>query len=67
MKDERIYEDGDEVEVWRPIPRDWAPGVVWGGEVKDGVMKYFVQISGAAAAQAVDPEHWYPADRLRAA
>jgi hypothetical protein len=51
---ERKLVDAEDVLVLRPSG-EWVHGVVYDYAERDGVWKYFVQLSGFASASAEDP------------
>ena len=67
MTEPRIYPDGARVEVLKQPRGEWVPGTVYGYEQRDGVWKYFVQLSGYMAMQASDPTSWFSASEMRPA
>jgi hypothetical protein len=62
---ERKFIDGEDVLVWRSKRGEWVHGVVYGYAERDGVWKYFIQLSGYAAASADDPNSWFLESELQ--
>lgn len=64
---ERVYRNGERVEVCRENQDQWVRAMVFGFEKRDGTWKYYVQRSNHPACDANDPSCWYADDRIRAA
>jgi hypothetical protein len=54
------------VEVWTEPPGEWVRGRVLDTRERDGVIEYFVQLSGMAMSTS-DPTAWFASEKLRTA
>jgi hypothetical protein len=64
---ERKFRDGEDVLVSRPKRDERVHGVVYDYAERDGVWKYYVQLSGYAASSPDDPNCWFLETELRQA
>jgi hypothetical protein len=62
-----MYQNGARVDVLLKHRGTWVEGTVLSYQERDGVWKYFVQLSAYAAMSPDDPKSWFTADEMRSA